>query len=309
MSDPVAAIDVGTNTVLQLVARRAPGGALEVLDDRSSTARLGEGLARTGRLDDAAVERTLGVLAGYLALARERGVAPDRVRAAGTAVLRRAGDAGRFVDLCRERLDLDVEVLSEDEEARLGHRAVTGAAGAGAETVVVDVGGGSSEVVTDGGRSLCSVPVGAVVLTERYLGLADRPPAQDGGWPALLEEVRSACARLPAGGARGRDTVLIGGTAVNLACLVLGLERFDHERAEGARVPPGAAAEQAQRIAGLPRGERLRLPIEADRAEILPAGLACIAGCLGRLEAGVARVSGRGLRYGLALELLARDRS
>ncbi|MEE8469252.1 MAG: hypothetical protein V3T22_12400 [Planctomycetota bacterium] len=303
---PAAAIDLGTNTALLLIARARADGSLEVLLDLCETARLGEGVARTGRLDDVALTRTLGVLEGFQERLAAHGVEAARLRVVGTAVLRAAADAPIFLALCRDRLGLEVQVLSEAEEARLAHCAVI-AGGARADAVVVDVGGGSSEVVTDRGRVRASAPVGAVVLTERFLGLGGREPLTPGGWPALCAAAREAAARFPAAASRGHRTVLLGGTATNLACLELGLPAFDPAAVEGAQVPAHSAANWADELAGRPLAARQTLPIEADRVEILPAGLACLAACLEQLQALDVRVSGRGLRYAVLREILALD--
>lgn len=295
-----ASIDIGTNTVLCLVGRRGADGALEILDDACATARLGEGLARDGVLSDAAIQRTVELVGQKLARARALGA--GRVRAVGTAVLRRAADADRFLDACRAQLQLEVEVLSEAEEARLGH---AGACGPMEQDVVmVDVGGGSTEVVSGGGSSCLSAPIGAVCLGEEFLGLGGEEPVEEGGLGAAVAAVAQACAVFPAGGAEGCEVVLIGGTATNLACLEAGAASFDPAAGEGLVLEPRVAARWMARLAELTVRERCELPIEADRAEILPAGLACIAGTLRRLEAGSARVTGRGLRHGVLAELL-----
>lgn len=299
MSAPFAAIDIGTNTVLCLVARRGADGELEILDDACATARLGTGLARTGLLEEASLERTLGLLEAQLTRARALGV--ERIRAVGTAVLRRAKDAERFLEACRVRLELEVEVLPEAEEARLGH---AGAVGLGRpDAVVLDVGGGSTEVVTNGGSDCLSAPVGAVVLTERFLGLDGAAPLEEGGLGALVAAVAEAVSCFPAGSARGKEVVLIGGTAVNLGCLDLGLASFDPVAAEGHALDARAPARFAEAVAMTPLGERGCFPIEPDRHGILPAGLTCIAGSLRRLEADRARVTTRGLRHGVAAQL------
>jgi exopolyphosphatase/guanosine-5'-triphosphate,3'-diphosphate pyrophosphatase len=301
--EAVAAIDVGTNTVLLLVARRAADGGLEVLEDRCVTARLGAGLARTGALEPAARARTLELLLDFAARATAHGVPRARTRAVGTAVLRRARDGAEFARACSAQLGFALDVLSEEDEARLGFEAA--AAESGPETVVVDVGGGSTEVVAARGSQRMSAPVGALVLTERYLGRGGEAPAAAGGWDALLAEVRAACARFPAGAGARAPVVLLGGTASNLACLELGTGAFDPARAEGAVVPGAAAERWAEELARVAPAARAAFPIETDRLEILPAGLACIAGALARLAAPRARVTGRGLRYGLAASMLA----
>ena len=298
---PAAAIDVGTNTVLLVIGRARGDGELEVLEDHSRTPRLGEGLARTGRLSEEAVGRALAVLAEYRDRLAARGVPAARVRAVGTACLRRAANPELLIDRAWSELGLAVEVLPEEEEGRLGYLAVTG--GKGGDTLVVDVGGGSTEVVSDGGRSLLSAPVGAVVLTETYLGLGGSPPLRGGGWRALRATAEEACARFPAGAAREggspRPVVALGGTACNLACLEQGLAAFDPAAAEGARVAGPRVAEWAERLNRTPLAERRALPIEADRAAVLPAGLACLAAAVQRLGARELQVSGRGLRYGV----------
>lgn len=299
-----AAVDLGTNTALLLVARPAAGRGLEVVLDRSVTARLGEGLATRGRLDDGAIERTLGALAEYAGLLDSLGVPRARRRFVATAVLRRATDAERFLAMVRERLGVEIVVLSEEEEARLGYEAVV-ADGAGSGAIVIDVGGGSTEMVAEGGRLRRSTPIGAVVLTERFLGLGDRPASEPGGFEALLAEARAGAAVFPAGAAAQADeVVLIGGSAVNLAALVRGARRFDPALAEGERVPGEAVLRWALRLADTPLARRFALPIERDRAEILPAGIACLGAVLERLGAREARISGRGLRYGVVREIL-----
>jgi exopolyphosphatase/pppGpp-phosphohydrolase len=150
-------------------------------------------------------------------------------------------------------------------------------------------------------------------MTETFLGSAGAPPIEPGGWPALRRAVARACERFPADLARasagGSEVVLLGGSAVNLACLDLGLARFDHARAEGHRLPARVAGDSAERLARMTLEERCALPIERERAAILPAGLACLAGALERIGATGARTSSRGLRYGLARELLGARRA
>jgi exopolyphosphatase / guanosine-5'-triphosphate,3'-diphosphate pyrophosphatase len=290
-----AALDVGTNTLLLLVARAGERGTLEVLEDHCRTPRLGEGLAREGRIAPAAAERALAALDFFAQRLVELGVPPARTRAVGTAVLRRARNAPEFVAAARIRTGLAIEVLGEEQEARLSHLAVVGEL-AGARAAIVDVGGGSTEFTSADGSLRLSIPVGAVVLCESFPGPAD--------FRALSDAARAAAERFPAGGAAGEECVLLGGTALNLACLELGLERFDQERAEGARVAPEAARRWAERLSGLTHEQRLELPIEPERAAILPAGLACAAAALERLRPADLRTSGRGLRFGVLRDLL-----
>ena len=304
---PVAAIDLGTNTVLMLVARLDPAGNFKVVQDLCQTPRLGAGLARSGELSEAAMGRALKVLAHFAGLLDEHGIAEASRRVVGTAVLRRARNSDAFVARVAEHCGLRVDVVSEQEEAQLGYQAVVGE-GSSTDTLIVDVGGGSTELVGRSGALRLSVPVGAVVLTEAYLGLDGVAPVESGGFAALWDRSEHAVRDFPFGLARGApEVVCLGGTASNLACLDLKLGRFDPGRAEGHRVPASAAREWALRLNNLTLRQRRFLPIEADRAEILPAGLACIANALAHLQAATARVSGKGIRYGVARALLLKS--
>jgi exopolyphosphatase/guanosine-5'-triphosphate,3'-diphosphate pyrophosphatase len=276
-----------------LVGRVGADGELEVLEDRCEIPRLGEGLDGTGEIGEPALRRVELLLEDYLVRARELGCAELVV--GGTAALRRARNqadvCARLGRVAADGVELVVEVIGEADEARYGWQAV---ADGDAATSVVDVGGGSTEVVAARGSLMRSAPVGAVVLTERLAGC---------GWAELFGAACAAVAGLGAGERAGfaadAPWVALGGTPSNLASLALGLEEFDHLAVEGVRLPTGAAREWGERLVGLPLEERLRLPIEAARAEVLPAGLACLAATLELFGPDEIRVSGRGLRFGL----------
>lgn len=306
-SDAVAALDVGTNTALLLVARLDTSGRLDVVEDLCEAPRLGEGVAATGRLSAAARARASATLARFAARIRAHSIPPERVRAVGTAVFRRAADARAFVDEVARATGLALEIVSPEEEARLGAVAVEGE-GVTRSALVIDVGGGSTEIACAELDLRRSVPIGAVVLTETFVPdpASGARALAPGGFAALQASARSAVEAFPAGVARGRDVVALGGTGVNLACLAGGFARFDHERAEGARVPARAAREWAERLAALDLDARRAHPLEADRAWILPAGLSALAATLERVGAEDMRVTGRGLRFGVARDLLAR---
>ncbi|HJM58852.1 MAG: hypothetical protein CMJ98_02410 [Planctomycetes bacterium] len=304
---PVAAIDLGTNTALLLVARSAPGLGLEVLAQDCEVVRLGERPRSAGEaggqgLSPEAVERTLRALGRFKAKAVGMGVVPERLRVTATAVLRRASDAAAFVQRCEDELGLRVEILSGSEEARLG-RSALGSAGT-EEWVTLDVGGGSTELAGEGPGEQISAPVGALVLTEQFLGMGSNAPLEPGGAAGLWEQVRASFGCFPTDFARGRTVVLLGGSASNLACLEKGLEQFDPLQVEGTHIDVCAARAWGERLIDMSPEDRAHLPIESQRVEILPAGLICIAAGLERIEAGEARISALGLRHGVALELL-----
>ena len=290
-----------------LVGRADARGALEVLEDLCRTPRLGAGLARTGAIAEDALERGLVVLEEFRARLDALRIAEERVRVVGTAALRRASNAARFIALAEARCRLRVEVLDEDDEARLGYAAVR-AEGASAQSVIVDIGGGSTEVVAGGGRTRVSVPIGAVVATERWHSGSDAEAWSDANWVELERQIERAYQALPRGAASQAEgqVIVLGGTGANLACLELGLDGFDPRAGEGREFDVQEVPAWAERLRRLDAAARLRLPIERERAAILPAGLACLAGALKALGASRLRVTGRGLRYGVLRELAGR---
>ncbi len=300
-STPVAVIDLGSNTVLLLVL--APDG--RVLCDEARTTRLGQGVFASGRLAPDAIARTVDAVEGYVA--RARGLGAHRILGVATAAVRSAGNAAELVDrLCE--LGVTVRILPGPLEAALAIEASRRAAGAGArELVVIDVGGGSTEVAwTDSagevhGRSL---PLGSVRLTEEIVGA--HPIA-----PAVLARLRERVARearaleQEAGLPREPRVVAVAGTATTLAALSLRLAPYDGERVEGTTLSRADLGAWIERLAALDVPARRALPgMEPGRADVIVAGLVVLDGVLEALGATHFRVSGRGVRHGAALRLL-----
>ena len=288
--EPVAVVDLGTNSCLLLVGRRGAEG-LEVLLDRSEVPRMGEGLDRTGRVGPPALERLRTVLAGYLEEARALGA--SGIKVGGTAALRRATNQAEVLAALAGP-GIELEVIDEEREARMGWLAAAPATG------VLDVGGGSTEVALDGGRAWASAPVGATVLVER---VAD---AGSGKFTELVEEARRVLAAaykdLAVSGTEG--WVALGGTPTNLASLCMGLSGFDHLAVEGTVCTASDAARWGAELAERSLEDRLELPIEASRARVLHGGMAILVAAMEHLGLFEVRVTGRGLRYGYLSECL-----
>src|ERR1022692_2800898 len=167
----LATIDVGTNTALLLVARVGPDGAVEALDERAEITRLGRGIGGDGALGAEGIERTLTALRGYAAIAHRHGAT---ITAVGTEALRRAPNAAAFLAPAAEILGVPIEVIDGGREAALTFRAVTAAFpdALAAELVVVDIGGGSTEIVIASAGQVkfkVSLPLGSVRFTERFI--------------------------------------------------------------------------------------------------------------------------------------------
>ena len=299
----LAAVDVGTNSVLLLVAERAPDGTVRPVREEADITRLGRGVDRTGVLSAEGMEATLEVLSRFAALARADGARALVVTA--TSAARDARNGAEFLARARERTGATVEILSGDEEARLSYLAVAQdfAAEAGeAGLLAIDVGGGSTEFVHGRGKQVLfrrSLDIGSVRLTERCV--RTDPPAlaeQD----AIRDIVRTALAALPPFPREVR-VVGVAGTVTSLFAIAHAIEPYDASRVHGGWLPVEDVARVRARLCTLPVAERRVLPgMQPKRADVLPAGALLFETALAHLGAPGARVSDRGLRWGLLLD-------
>ena len=294
----VAVLDLGSNTVLLLVLARDG----RVLCDEAETTRLGKGVFSSGVLADDARERTLRTACAFAERARAAGA--ERIVAVGTEALRRARDGRAWLDelSAAARLD-DARILSGEEEAAFSIEASRGAAGPVA-LLVIDVGGGSTELawsVPGAPVHGVSLPLGAVRLTE---AVVSRHPLPASELAKLRHAAREGLRAVAADG--GERVVAVAGTATTLAALDQALEVYDPERVEGHELSRERLAAWIERLAALDLAERRALPgMEPGRADVIVAGLVILDAVLERAKATHFRVSGRGVRHGVALALLA----
>jgi exopolyphosphatase/guanosine-5'-triphosphate,3'-diphosphate pyrophosphatase len=292
-----AVIDIGTNSVKLHVAER-DGAVWRVLADGATVTRLGEGLRPGGELAEAPMARTADAVCGMALQARRAG-AP--VVAVGTAGLRMAANAAAFAALVRDRCSVEVEVISGEEEARLGFAAATAAAGRDGALMVVETGGGSSQFTSGaGGRIIdrLSIDLGAVAVTERF-GL-DRAVS-----PADLGRAEAAvAAELGVLEGRRPDAVVgIGGVFTNLAAVMHGLAAYDPEVVEGTVLDRAEIDRQIDRYRGMDaEGRRGIVGLQPARAEVILGGAVIVRAVLGALDRDAVAVSDRGLRHALVWE-------
>jgi exopolyphosphatase / guanosine-5'-triphosphate,3'-diphosphate pyrophosphatase len=301
-----AVIDVGTNSVKLHIGERLGAGWWTVAD-RAVITRLGEGLQATGALASAPMERTSDAVCDMVRQARRAG-APDVV-AVGTAALRSAANSAALVDAVRERCGILVEVISGDEESRLGYLAATSAAGRRTgSVVVVETGGGSSQFTFGDGDRIgerFSLDVGAVRLTERF-GL-DGPVS-----PAVLDDARAAVAAgLGRLGGRPRPDALIGtgGAFTNLAAVRHGLAEYDPEVVEGTVLDRDEIDRQVERYRTRSADERRAMVgLQPARGEVILAGATIVRAVLDALGCESVTVTDRGLRHALLDERFGEGR-
>lgn len=300
-----AAVDVGTNSVRLLVV----DGSGRHLTREMAITRLGTGVDRTGHLDDGALQRTLDTLAGYRDTWQRLG-ADGRVRIAATSAVRDASDRQRFFDGVREVAGCDAEVLSGEQEARTTFRGVTGALDVDLPCAVLDVGGGSTEIVVGGAdgevTGWVSLQLGCVRMTERLL--ATDPPTPTEIVAAALE----AGAHLARGGAvldgQGADVagvptlVGVAGTVTTLAALHLGLDTYEPDAIHGTRLTRGEVEDLTDRLATVPAAERARLgPMPAGREDVIVGGALIVTAVLDRFGFDAIVASEADLLDGLAM--------
>jgi exopolyphosphatase/guanosine-5'-triphosphate,3'-diphosphate pyrophosphatase len=302
-----AAIDIGTNTTLLLVAERAPDGTVRAVHEDAEITRLGQGVDRTRTLAPEAVERTGACLARYAARVRELGA--ERVAVVGTSAMRDAGGGDAVRSRVKELFGVEARTISGDEEARLTFRGATsGLVLPERDRVVVfDIGGGSTEIVagTLGGAIdyAHSFDVGSVRLTERHVR-TDPPSAEELG--ALRAAAKDALAALPAIDRRGSLPIGIAGTMTTFAAVALGLEPYDGARVHGHVLERADLAAVVERLASLPLEARKKTRgLEPKRADVIVAGGFVALAVLEALGATRVRISDRGVRWGLVEDLLA----
>ena len=301
----VAVVDVGTNSTRLLVAE-VDGGALSELQRESVVTRLGEGVEATGRLGEAPMERVFEVLDGYADAIERHGAA--RRTAVLTSAVRDADNGPEFAAAVRDRFGLDALTLSGDEEARLTYLGATATRGDGEPLVVIDIGGGSTELVVGAGGDVefhISTQVGVVRHGERHLRSDPPAPAE---LRAVAEDARAAIDAAVPEDVRTRPGggIATGGTATQLASVDLGLAEHDRDRVEGHALSRSTLAELRDRLAALPLAERRDVRgLDPARAPTIVAGVAILIEAVGAFGLDGVEVSERDILWGVALDRAA----
>lgn len=316
----LAALDLGTNNCRLLIAVPDKSG-FRVIDAFSRIVRLGQGLQKHQRLTEDAMDRTLQALKVCARKMEKRNVTLSRVVA--TEACRRARNCDDFLERVAAETDLDIEIITTDEEAEL---ALAGCVPLFdpeiPNAIVFDIGGGSTELVWHrkgeephkrrgkGALDAISLPFGVVTLAERYGG--DRFDRDT--YRRMIDESRLALdtfeARFDIGAAiRSGSVQMVGtsGTVTTLAGLQMKLRRYDRGRVDGTYLDFSEMEEIANELASVGYKERAAMPcIGSDRADLVVAGCAILQGICERWPVGRLRVADRGLREGILFDLLGR---
>jgi exopolyphosphatase/guanosine-5'-triphosphate,3'-diphosphate pyrophosphatase len=314
-----AALDLGTNNCRLLVARPA-GDSFRVIDAFSRIIRLGEGVSRSGRISEAAIERAVGALAVCRDKMRGRGV--TRARLIATEVCRAAENDVEFRARIAEEVGLDLEVIDRETEATLAATGCTPLMDPYADGVILfDIGGGSSELVRLERSPPCrrgppppkikdwiSLPVGVVTLAERHGGHVVTPEI----YAAMIAEVTAFVSRFVAehGGLGTGHIHLLGtsGTVTTIAGVHLELRRYERRRVDGCWMGDDEATRVIERLLAMSYEDRVANPcIGADRADLVLAGCAILDAIRAAFPCRRLRVADRGLREGMLVEMMRED--
>jgi len=292
----VAVVDIGTNSTRLLVADVDEAGVRQI-DRRSIVTRLGEGLERSGELGEAPRARVFVVLDEYAAAMEEHGA---EVRTAVlTSAVRDAANGDEFLSAVRSQYGLDADTISGDEEARLTFLGATSSRSVDAPVLVVDIGGGSTELVIGTGDGVdfhVSTQVGVVRHSERHGDALD----------ALRSDARATLREALPGDLPAR-VIAVAGTATMAASMDLELEVYDSDRVEGHVLSAATLRAQLERLAALaPEQRREVRGLHPDRAPTIVAGIAILIEVLDAAGAEAVEVSDRDILYGRAQEAARR---
>ncbi len=303
----VAVVDIGTNSTRLLIADVAGGRVTEV-ERRSRVTRLGRGVDLSGRLSGEAIEAACEAIGDYVALYEEARVA--EVVAIATSAVRDAANGDAFVAELRERFALSAKILDGGEEARLTYLGATAERPPPAPALVIDIGGGSTELIVGTGTEIgfhVSLQAGVVRHTERHIS-SDPPTATE--LEALAGDLRGpieqAAAELP--GPKPTTGIAVAGTPTSLAAIEMELEPYDSERVHGHTLTLTAIQRLLSRLASVPlEGRSAIAGLHPDRAPTIVAGVVILIEAMRAFDLDRVEVSEHDILYGVAIDASRRN--
>ena len=296
----VAAVDLGTNSTRLLVAD-VEDGRLDEVARRLKITRLGEGVDERKRLLPAPIARVRNVLTDFRREAEWLGA--ERTLAVATSAIRDAENGEAFLGEVEWSYGFQTRLLSGHDEAQLTFRGVSAGREVAEDTLVIDIGGGSTELVVGGPDGLClhdSLDIGGVRLTERFL---HSDPPSDEELDACGAAVRELLAERVPADMRPRTAIGVAGTITSITALDLGLAAYDPDQVHGHCLSREGVQTQLERLAALPLAERREVPaLDPDRAPVIIAGTVILREVLDHFGLDALEASERDILDGAALE-------
>jgi exopolyphosphatase / guanosine-5'-triphosphate,3'-diphosphate pyrophosphatase len=299
-SHRVAVIDVGSNSSRLLIADVADGEVAKV-ERQSRVTRLGRGVDLSGQLSAEAIEEACAAIGDYVALCDQADV--ETIATIATSAVRDAANGAAFVAELRERFALSARVLDGAEEARLTYMGATHEQPPAERTLVIDIGGGSTELIVGSGEEIgfdASLQAGVVRHTERHIS-TDPPTAVE--LESLAADVRSIIEVVAdSERARVRAGIAVAGTPTSLAAIELELDPYDPERVHEHVLSLESIQRLLSRLASAPLEERVRIPgLHEDRAPTIIAGVVILVEAMRAFGLEQIRVSEHDILYGTAI--------
>jgi len=294
MNKKYAAIDIGTNTILMLIAEKDEYGKLSVITDEHSIARLGEGVDKTRIINDDAIGRAKEILQNYNEIIKKHNV--ENVRIVGTSSLRDAKNSQEVIAKLEAAIGYKIEVISGIKEAELSF---LGAIDDKQPSVVIDIGGGSTEIIFGKDKHLIgrnSIDLGAVRITERIFG--EHPPAKNKivlAQDILNNELKKNISKEYSG-----KYYAVAGTPTTLAAIVQNLEEYDYEKVNGYELSKDVTENIFNQFLNM-RVEDIvkQFNIHPKRADVITAGTLILITIMDHFSIESVIVSSHGLRYGV----------
>jgi exopolyphosphatase/guanosine-5'-triphosphate,3'-diphosphate pyrophosphatase len=300
-SHRVAVIDVGTNSARLLVAD-VDGGRIVPVERRSTVTRLGRGVDLAGRLSAEAIEDACAAIGEYVAAIEELGA--EAVEAIATSAVRDAENGSAFVAELRERFALSARVLDGEEEARLTYLGATSEHVPAEPTLIVDIGGGSTELIVGTGSEISfhtSLQAGVVRHSERHIA-SDPPTVVE--LEALAADVRGLIEAAVDDGVEASAGIAVAGTPTSLAAIELGLEPYDPARVHGHLLSLPSIQRMLSQLASTPLPQRVEIPgLHADRAPTIVAGVVILIETMRAFGLEQIEASEHDILYGTALSV------
>ena len=297
----VAVIDIGTNSTRLLIAD-VEGAEVREVERRTTVTNLGRGVDLTHKLCTDAIEGVCAVIADYKARYEEFGA--ERVMAVATSAVRDAGNGDAFIAELRERFELDAQLLTGEEEARLTYLGATSQRPGEEPTLVFDIGGGSTELIVGTGAEVdfhTSLQAGTIRQSERHLS-SDPPDPHE--LEDLADDVRHLIedAISSRRGTESVHAIAVAGTPTSLAAIDQELDPYDPERVHGYRLAMRPAQRMLSRLASLPLAERLQVPgLHPGRAPTIVAGAVILVQVMRAFGLDEIEVSEQDILHGSAL--------
>lgn len=292
----IASIDIGSNSILLLIAAKTPQGTWRRVEEYTDIARISAGLDTHGTLQPAAIERALAVLRRFVAHARAQSV--ETILLTGTAPFRRAANGRDIAEHFAETLKVPLMIASGDEEAKLTLRATLDSFPQFDAMRVLDIGGASTELIEHSAQhtQTTSIDLGVVRLLERFV---HHDPPHPEELHQLQEYVRAQLERSWPVPDQKLPIVGVGGTITSLAALDLGLTQWDADVVQGHQLRAKDIGILAERLWPMSTQERCdTLHVDPRRADVIGVGASFLYAICQHLRADEMIVSDRGVRWG-----------